>query len=378
MTRLNTLIEESINEIKMFIKIFGNKLMLSSSGGLDSTVINKIIQTNNLDTNTIFFNKAVEPKENRKILNLSKKDYDRQIPVKTESYKSVVNRLGFPIGNKNFSDLCFRCAKPLKLKNAVDRFRVITGMPPKASYKKIYPSYNLPLEFWHLAKTTPIQTTCCRIFKKDPSKRIYKEEGMVSIVGIMASDSPERRTAIKKYEDTPLEERKHCYPLKNWYKSDVLKFRDLYLDDNEYSDIYKPCSLPDGRVVEGRTNSGCPACHYGSTKMLKCDDGSEISKFELMEIQYPKMYNTTMNMKHESGMTYSEALERFYESKEGKYLKESIILRDREIREVARLLEIKGREYIKGFLFSFIVGEKTFDETLAVLEWEIERKIQGI
>jgi 3'-phosphoadenosine 5'-phosphosulfate sulfotransferase (PAPS reductase)/FAD synthetase len=351
--RLKLLIVKAEQIIKQSSLQFGDALTLSLSGGLDSTIIHHITKKANIDIQNVFSNLQVEPRHNRDYARKIQKEYKNIYNAESESYKSIVYRYGFPIGNKNFSDLAQRCGRKLTSKNVIDKHRIITGMTPRLTYTKIFNSNFLPLKFWYLAKHYPIQTYCCRILKKEPSARLMKKFGLIMVIGIMDSDSPARRRAIAENNKKKLSDRKKIYPLEGWTKEDVLLYKNLYLSDDEYSKQYQSRKIGDV-TVSGSTNTGCIGCHYGIAQKIECSD-KDRNKFEVLGLEYPKAYSATMKMKHKSGITYEEVIKVYNDSKDNMYLQESILLRNKEILEVDRLLALYNIPYNKEFLLSFLI-----------------------
>jgi len=314
-------------------------VILSSSGGLDSEVMYYIIKKFNIAVKGIFFNKSIENKNNNIRLREQKKHFENIYEAKTESYNSIVSRLGFPIENKNFSDMCHRLrnTKPNN-RNIIDKYRLIVGTSPllinfkeEITKSKRLQVYSIPLNMWYLALNYPIQAKCCDILKKAPAKKNKRD----MIVGIMASDSMQRRKAIKgnfsgKY-----------FPLKNWNKSDVVNYVKLH--NVPHSKAYDDRDLANGITIIGATNTGCQECHFGQHQRHFIKVNGEIkktSKFEILRIEKPKAYKAIMNRTHtETQITFEETIQVYEDSKNDIYLEESIELRNKYIKEVLALME---------------------------------------
>jgi len=350
--RLEQLIEEAVIELRNAKK---HGAVISSSGGIDSEVIYHIAKTYNILPDGIFFNKVVESSANNKRLKEQRKHFSNIFEAKTESYKSITGRLGFPIANKNFSQICYRLknSEP-SLNNIKDKFRIVTGVSPNNifSTKIVSKRFSLDLKFWYLALNYPIQEKCCTILKKSPAKKVDKP----MIIGIMKSDSPERRTAINQTYHGKF------FPLKNWTKNDIFMY--IHKFEVIHSKDYQDRKLKNNRKIEivGATNTGCVACHFGHTVgyFIRVD-GKKIktNKFDRMKLEKPKQHNQIMKMKHNSGVTFEEVIKVWEDSKSGKYLRESIALRNEYISKIKALMIEDGIEnYDEGaleLLESFIV-----------------------
>jgi 3'-phosphoadenosine 5'-phosphosulfate sulfotransferase (PAPS reductase)/FAD synthetase len=316
-----------------------NGAVYSCSGGIDSTIINHIIKKFKIPINEIFFNKEVEPNGNKKIIDKIKNTYFERHEAKTESYKSIVYRLGFPIKNKNFSELCYRLKRvPLSQKNIIDKYRIVTGVSPTMikKTKKVNMDYTLELKFWYLATNFPIQQSCCSILKKTPSAKV----GKPMIIGIMADDSPARRRAINQAYHGKF------FPLKSWCKNDVLLYAKL--ENIEISKEYKNRKVKNSNIeIVGSVNTGCIGCHFGNavSNFIKVD-GKKIAttKLDKLKIEKPKTHKSIMSMKHNSGVTFEETIRAYDDSKDGKYIKESIIIRNKMIVDIKNLMIEIGLE----------------------------------
>jgi len=316
-------------------------VVFSTSGGIDSEVIYYIIKKFNIKVKGIFFNKSVENHDNVKRIKEQKKYFENKYEAKTESYNSIVSRLGFPIGNKNFSNMCYRLrtTKP-NSKNILDKYRLIVGVSPllvefkEKVAKQPKPPFAIPLNMWYLALNYPIQSKCCDILKKAPAKKIKQD----MIVGIMASDSMQRRKAIKgnfsgKY-----------FPLKDWNKSDIINY--IKLHNVPHSKAYDDRTITkEGREITiiGATNTGCQECHFGQYQRHFIKENGEVkktSKFNIMRIEKPKAYKAMLNRTHkETQITFEETLQVYEDSQDGIYLEESIKLRNNYIKEIIKLME---------------------------------------
>jgi 3'-phosphoadenosine 5'-phosphosulfate sulfotransferase (PAPS reductase)/FAD synthetase len=336
MEKLFKLEKEAVDIIKSFDI---NRLFLSFSGGIDSTVINYIIKKNKLPIKHIFFNKDVENVYNRKIINKVIKQYKYIHKAEPKlTYNEIVYEYGFPIGNKNFSKMCYRLNSyynNLNVNNLRDTFRIITGYTIKdiINDKKISNLYKLNTKFFYLAIKYPIQEKCCNILKKEPSKKII-EKGLIPIIGIMKSDSPARRKAIElNYTN-----KKKCFPLANWTKKDVIDY--VQMENIEVSKSYEDRYI-DNITIKGNSNTGCIGCHFGQNTnhcIIKNNKEIKISKFDIIKIERPKMYKSIMNMQHKSGIKFKQVIDIYNLSKKGYFLNESRLLKNKLINKCINLL----------------------------------------
>ena len=371
-----------------------NGAILSFSGGIDSTVINYIIKKFYIPINEIFYNNEVEPNGNKKIIKKVKKTYFREHEAKTESYKSIVNRLGFPIKNKNFSELCYRVSvSDISESNIIDKFRCVTGVSPfKINCSKINDTFMLPLDFWYLAFNFPIQQRCCSILKKAPASKVknilqekyikenrakredikvwfnrglseipkhvldHEEPITPMIIGIMKDDSQQRRRAINQAYHGKY------FPLESWNKSDVIAYAKK--ENIDISSEYKDRMVKDVKII-GSTNTGCVGCHFGNTVSHFIEvDGVKIAttKFDKLKIERPKLHNSIMNMSHHTGITFMETIKAYDDSNDGKFINESIKIRNSFILELKDFMTKSTKHNFSrqsfDLLMSYYIKEK--------------------
>ena len=335
------LLEREARDILENAVIKTPNVVFSSSGGIDSEVIFYIIKKFNINVKAIFFNKAVENPHNVKRLKVQKKHFEIVHEVKTESYNSIVSRLGFPIKNKDFSNMCYRArSTEISYKNLNDKYRLVTGTSLKRdSFKediiknKKINIYSIPLNMWYLALNYPIQSKCCDIFKKRPAKKIKAP----MIVGVM-KESPARKRMIK---DTF---KGKYFPLQSWSKSDVLNY--IKLHNVPHSEAYDDKEINVNGIqctIKGNTNTGCRECHYSQNTghyIIVNGEVKKIAKFDKLKLEKPKAYRAMMSRVHkETGITFEETIQVYEDSLNDVYLDESIKLRNAYIKDIIRLMQ---------------------------------------
>ena len=339
MDNIYKLEKEAVDIIKSFDI---DKLYLSFSGGIDSIVIHHIIKKHNIQVEHIFYNKEVENIYNRKIINKVKKHYKYQHKATPKmNYNQIIYNYGFPIANKNFSHLCnylHNYYNDLNINNFRDSFRILTGYTIKYIIsiftRNNISNYKLDDKYYYLAINYPIQEKCCNILKKETSNKLIKN-GLISIVGIMKSDSPARRKAIELNYSS----HKKCFPLANWTKKDIIKYSKM--ENIEISKFYQDRIIDKDIIIKGSLNSGCVGCHFGQNDnhcIIKNNKEIKTSKFEILKIEKPKQYKSIMNMQHKSGVTFKETIKIYELSKKGYFLNESRLLKNKFINRYINLL----------------------------------------
>lgn len=305
--------------------------VMSLSGGIDSTVMFYIMKKFDIKIADVFFNNAVEPIENQRILKEYIKHFKTIHRAKTKSYKDIVAEQGFPIKNKNFSQLCYELRKtPLNLNNINRKYKLVTGVSPYDVNlkKRLNPNYSIELKYWHLALNYPIQSKCCDILKKRPAKKINKP----MIVGVMKDDSLARRIAINSAYHGKFS------PLESWTKKDVFMY--VRQENIDVSEAYMDKWLNEDVKIIGATNTGCVGCHFGQEQNHFIEVKgvrTKIKKFDKLKLLKPKTHEYYLNMKCQ-GFSFREVIKVFEDSRDNKYLKESIELRNKYIEDILELL----------------------------------------
>lgn len=303
--------------------------MLSLSGGMESEQMFTMAKKHNIPFTHFFTNSSVEPVGNRKRIKEYAKTLIKVEPKPFMNYKEIVHKYGFAIGNKELSGQCSRLYRAeVKESNIADKYRVVTGISPYKLDTKTSLLHQLPLKYYHMAKTYPIQQDCCRILKKEPAKKVKTP----MVVGITADDSPQRRRAIENAYSGKY------FPLKSWTKATT----KLWLEKNNatLSSEYHDKVIDENTTVIGAINTGCTGCHFGQTQnhyMFKNGKIEKTTKFENLALKAPKAHAYHLEMKHSTGVTFREVINCFDKSKRGEFMKESIIARNEMIEDIITL-----------------------------------------
>ena len=338
------------------------KAKISASGGGDSSVMVDLYEKAlNRKPSIVFFNTGVDPKGNRDIIKGYKKNgYDVEYRKPKITYKEICWESGFPIGNKEFAGFSERLRRNLSIKNVKDRYRLITGVSDLGNSKIIVNNnrYLIPLKQFYLVKTFPLQSSCCDILKKN---LIQGKETF--FVGVMHYESSNRQRMV---QENGIISDKKVFPLAHWVKADIQRYvREFGL---KISSEYSPKWISDTLFIDGATSTGCEGCGFGMNDTCYLNRQShniigdyiqrvqKLDKFEKMKLVYPKKYDHYMNMQHKSGATFREVLEIFNDSKKGKYIKESIDIRNKEIDNVIKVCESNNIDFNKALLESFKDG----------------------
>jgi 3'-phosphoadenosine 5'-phosphosulfate sulfotransferase (PAPS reductase)/FAD synthetase len=268
-------IDHSLYIIDAFNAQYPNS-KIAYSGGIDSTVMLKLIRIVDKTKTAIFANTTNEFSE---ILHFVKDTENVEIVNPKMSFIKTVEQFGFPLISKKVARMVHDCKYPTD-NNQASRTLYMTGIKRDGNRGK----YIIPERYKHLVDA-PFDIThkCCDILKKNPMKDLSKE-GI--FIGTMATDSGTRRGSYIKTGCISITEKK-CMPLSIWKKEDIWDF--VKQNNLKYCDIYD----------KGETNTGCAYCGFG------CQ--FDKTRFDRLKEREPKRHEQMMNLKNH-GVTYADAI----------------------------------------------------------------------
>jgi 3'-phosphoadenosine 5'-phosphosulfate sulfotransferase (PAPS reductase)/FAD synthetase len=247
------------HRIKEYYDYFGGDVIVSFSGGKDSTVLLHIARSMYPDIKGFFIDSSVEYPEVRRFAHQQK----NILFIKPqERFQDIIIEYGFPIISKEVAQKIYelRTSKSEKLKN------IRLYGKGKARVGQLAWKY-------HYLVDAPfkISDRCCYFLRKKPSRSI--EKSYCKITGEMAGESILRKTSYIKYGCTSFTGRKiFCKPMSFWTEPDIWDYINKYSLD--YSDIYKM----------GYQRTGCMFCMFGVHLE------AEPNRFQLMKQTHPKLW----------------------------------------------------------------------------------------
>lgn len=241
---------------------YDDKMYVSFSGGLDSTVLLHMVREVAPDTPGVFFNTGLEyPEIIKFVRTIENVEWVRP----KRSFKYIVDKWGYPIISKEVAGK----VASLRSERISEKYRSKllgeSGHRASALAKK-----------WRwlvLWADFPISDYCCEVMKKQPAMRYEHRSGRVSLLGTMADESRLRTlTFMNKGCNQFQSKRPSSQPLMFWTKKDVWEY--VYLHDLSYSPIYDM----------GVDRTGCMFCMFGIHKE------KSPNRFERMRKTHPKLY----------------------------------------------------------------------------------------
>lgn len=280
---------------------------VSFSGGKDSTVLKHIVDSMYSDVPSVFVNTGLEyPEIQQFVRDIKAGKYecfnsDVEILRPEMRFDEVIKKYGYPAISKDISNCIFwaRRGSPSRLARVKGTLTRKDGTPSMFNCKK-----------WEFMLDAPFEvgSNCCRIMKKNPSKKYEKETGRKPILGLLAEESLKRRDAWMKTGCNAFNlKRPQSQPLAFWTEQDILHYLKKY--NVPYATVYGDIAIDeksDGKnVLEGQINmidylecyeeadllrttganrTGCIFCMYG------CHLEKEPNRFQRLKETHPRQY----------------------------------------------------------------------------------------
>jgi 3'-phosphoadenosine 5'-phosphosulfate sulfotransferase (PAPS reductase)/FAD synthetase len=283
----------------------------SFSGGKDSTVLKHIVDNmwGVYDVPAVFVNTGLEYPEIQKFVKDIKSgkfdcfNSNVEIIRPKMRFDEVLKKYGYPLISKDISS-CVYWAKrgsPTRLKRLNGELKLKNGQPSMFNCSKWKFMLDAPFE---------ISDECCRIMKKNPTKKYERETGRKPILGMLAEESLKRKTAWMKTGCNAFNlDRPQSQPMAFWTEQDILhyikKFNVPYcsvygdivvkppsdIDDGQISIIdYLGCYEPEDTLkTTGRDRTGCIFCMFG------CHLEKEPNRFQRLKETHPRQYEYCIN-----------------------------------------------------------------------------------
>jgi 3'-phosphoadenosine 5'-phosphosulfate sulfotransferase (PAPS reductase)/FAD synthetase len=251
---------------------------VSFSGGKDSTVLLYLVRQLYPDVPAVFFDTGLEYPE---IRNFAKTFQNCTFIKPTRTFMEVVKKYGYPVVSKIVSDSVHMARS--KPGGYYDQ-----KFDENSEVSKKYPRYCVARHKHLLSAPFKSTALCCKIFKKDPSKKYEKDTGRVPFIGMLASESMMRRNMWIRYGCNAFgKTRPSSNPLSFWTTQDVLQY--AYVKKIEIASVYGDIVLKEGMFSTTKCDrTGCVFCLFG----LHMD--KEPNRIERMKETHPALYNFCM------------------------------------------------------------------------------------
>lgn len=289
---------------------FDGQVYVSFSGGKDSTVLKRIVDSMYSDVPAVFVNTGLEyPEIQRFVREVKAGKHDCFNPdvdiLRPEMrFDEVIKKYGYPVISKEVSQAIYEVSRSALIHNIPKReTRPYFSRFSKSevfSCKKYDFLLDAPFESSHM---------CCRVMKKKPVYSYEKSTGRKPFVGMMADESRLRTTRWMQVGCNAFEaKRPTSQPLSFWTEQDVLHYikefnvpycpvyGEIKVDDDpefegqmnwiDYLGCYEP---QDRLTTTGCSRTGCMFCMFGA-HLEKAPN-----RFQRMKVTHPKQYAYCMD-----------------------------------------------------------------------------------
>lgn len=257
----------SKRRIREFYNHYDGKVYIAFSGGKDSTVLRELVKSVYPDVPSIFCDTGLEYPEVKKFI---KKQDDTTIIRPDISFRDVLKIYGYPVISKKIARFVRDLQNPTA-ENKISRHLYLTGEKNNGEHS----DYFRLSDKWRFLIDAPfkISDMCCAVMKKKPFKKFEHETGRNGFVGVMASNSEQRRASYLQTGCNSFNKRRPISkPMGFWTEKDVWDY--IHEFNVPYCDIYD----------KGETNTGCIFCMFGVHL-----DGIP-NRFQRLERLHPKLH----------------------------------------------------------------------------------------
>lgn len=305
--------------VRQWVYEFGESgVYVSFSGGKDSTVLLHIVREMYPNIQAVFVDTGLEYPEIRDFV----KTWDNVEWLKPKmNFKQVVEKYGYPFIGKEVSDTIYWAKKEKKDgKYTASHLQRLNG-----TYKD--PSGNISrycCTKWKFVLNAPfeVNSKCCDVMKKQPTKRFETLTGKKPILAMMTCESRKRMQGwVKTGCNAFNNKHPQSNPMAFWTNQDVLQFiKERHIPIcSVYGDIVEAdevagqltwndyCGFDIGRQnlkTTGARRTGCMFCGFGC-HLEKPGEG----RFERMKQTHPKQYEWIMKDLKDGGLGYKSVID---------------------------------------------------------------------
>jgi 3'-phosphoadenosine 5'-phosphosulfate sulfotransferase (PAPS reductase)/FAD synthetase len=262
----------SKQRIRDFYQKLNGKVVVSFSGGKDSTVMLHLIRSIYPNVKAVFVNTGLEWPE---VVQFVRETENVEILKPEMTFKQVLDTYGYPVTSKKVATMIRTLQNPTE-ENKNERTLYLTGIRGDGKIAK--GSWKIPKKWKFLVKAPfKISDQCCDVMKKNPFKHYTEKTGLHPYVATMASESRLREITYLQQGCNSFTGKIQSRPLSFWMEEDVWAYIKKY--NLKYATIYD----------KGQLRTGCMFCMFG-THLEK-----EPNKFQCMANTHPQLWDYCIN-----------------------------------------------------------------------------------
>ena len=285
--RLKT--EWAKGKIEEWYDYWNGNVVISFSGGLDSTVLLHIVRSIYPQVKAVFVDTGVEYPEIREFV----KTMGNVTWLKPKkSFWIVIEQYGWPLVSKRISEY----VEEVRNSKSEDLIRMrMTGVKKTGKFNRV----SKISDKWKFLVYAPfnISDRCCYYLKIEPIKRFNKENGNPAhYIGMKAFDNEQRSLTWKQYGCNAFEKKRpSSWPLGIWSQSDVLQYLNLHKVPYCKSIYGKIKKEYNGNFTnDGYERTGCMYCGFGLH--MPCRQEKE-NHLQMLAKTHPKHYDFVIRKK---------------------------------------------------------------------------------
>lgn len=276
---------------------FDEKVYISFSGGIDSTVLLDIARKRYLNIEAVFSNTGLEYPEIQSFV----KTFDNVSIIRPKmNFAEVIRKYGYPMISKEVAECVYQGRLALAKNDGSCNYR-LKKLRGEALDKDGNPSLFNKKKYEPLLYTDfLIGSNCCQIMKKNPLKEFSRKSGKMPITAQMAEESDLRTQQWCKNGCNGFNMKSPISnPMSFWTKQDSLQYvkeNNLRIASVYGNIVYKKDGLLyDETLFEndcelcttGCDRTGCIFCGFG---LYQEQQKTGISRFERLKKTHPRQY----------------------------------------------------------------------------------------
>lgn len=274
-------IKKSLTHIKNWYSYFKGNIVVSYSGGKDSTVLLHMVRSIYPEVPAVFVNTGLEFPE---VVEHVKQTENTIILKPKMTFREVLKEHGVCFPSKDVAGYIFYARQGKKW--ALDRLNGVNSNGEISSFRQRYVKYKYLLD-----APFKISAKCCYILKESPLDQFQKMNKSGILIATLASESVRRKNAwIQSGCNIYDAFNPSSKPLSFWTEQDILEY--IYINKITIPAVYGEIKQDKGKfTLTGEKRTGCMFCLIGCHL-------DEVNKFERMKEMHPSHYKYCMEVLH--------------------------------------------------------------------------------
>lgn len=295
-------IRRTQQRIREWVNFYGeNGVYVSFSGGKDSTVLLHLVRQMYPNIEAVFVDTGLEYPEIRSFV----KSFDNVTILRPKMrFDEVIRKYGYPFIGKEIAESIYQGRLSLKSGKYTYRLKKLRGEAVDKDGRKSLFNQEKYEPLLHIDFV--ISNYCCKIMKKDPSRKFERESGKLPIMGLMAEESRLREQIwLKNGCNAFNSNHKASNPMSFWTEQDILQYikcnsipiasvygeivKQNNNDGFQYAETLCDCDCK--YKTTGCDRTGCIFCAFGAHLTPK----NQESRFQRLKRTHPRQYEYCMN-----------------------------------------------------------------------------------